>query len=209
MMLQYSFKIAFLFGPYFPLSFNHAFPMHVELCSSEVPKGTLNMFTTPSKSIYFTLWTVIFFKKINKQNLLWHLQNIALGPLMWWQMAMAPVLFTPRISLVSLKLIMNWIIDVSHLGLLLSSSYKWKDGLLVRSSSLPRKPLWSLSQGSTAGADLWGSGQPGCSRALSCPRPAPHLPVSSRTVGPRIQWVSVNVIKPVSASCLWYLRMFS
>lgn len=41
--------------------------MHVELCSSEVPKGTLNMFTTPSKSIYFTLWTVVFFKK-NKQT---------------------------------------------------------------------------------------------------------------------------------------------
>lgn len=66
-MLQYSFKIAFLFGPYFPLSFNHTFPMHVELCSSEVPKGTLNMFTTPFKVDILHSLNSCFFKK-NKQT---------------------------------------------------------------------------------------------------------------------------------------------
>lgn len=55
---------------------------------------------------------------------------------MAWHEAVAAALFMPGTSWASLQLIMNCIIDVSHLGLLLISSYKVKDRLLLRSGSL-------------------------------------------------------------------------
>lgn len=51
----------------FPSSLHHAVPMSVGLRFPEVPTGTPNAFTIPSKTVYLTLWRVPL-KNKNKQT---------------------------------------------------------------------------------------------------------------------------------------------